>query len=82
MRHGFDADIPRLDVDIVYIGSAAAEAGRLIDLIGESGGQQNLCQQRVWVKSNGRQQIIELLRREGLDGRIVLSRKQRRAGRQ
>ena len=57
MRHGFDADIPRLDVDIVCIGAAAADAGRLI-----------LRQQRVWVKSNGRQQIIELLRREGLDG--------------
>ena len=68
MRHRFDADIPRLDVDIVRIGGAAAELGRLIDLIGEGGSQQNLRQQRIWVKSNGRQQIIELLRREWLDG--------------
>ncbi len=73
MRHGFDADIPRLRIDIVRICSAAAETGRFIDLVGERRSRKNLSQQRVGIESDRREQVIEFFRREGLQRPVVLS---------
>jgi hypothetical protein len=77
MGDGLDADVPGLPVDVGGVGVGADETGRVVNLVGERRGNQDLRQQRIRVQGNRGQQVVQLLRREQLVRWHVLCPKQR-----
>ena len=61
MRHGLDADVPRLAVHIVGIRIVAHEAGRFVDLVRERRGDEDLGQERIGVERDRRQKVVQLV---------------------
>jgi hypothetical protein len=59
MRECLNADIPRLRFDETLIHLAVQKRLRLRNLVPETCGRQNLSQQRIRIKSNRREHLIQ-----------------------
>jgi hypothetical protein len=61
MSDRFNADIPGLAFDQAFVYFAVKQSLGLCDLIHKTCGGQDLRQQRVRIKRNGRQHLIEFI---------------------
>ena len=82
MGNRLDADVPRLAVNVVRVGIVADETGRLIDLVRERRGHQDLREQGIRVERDWSEQVVELVRRERLIDCVVLGQERRGQGHQ
>ena len=62
MRDRFDSDIPVLCLDQVFVYRAVKQCLSFCNLIRKTCGGQNLRQQRIGIKSDRCQDLIELFR--------------------
>ena len=62
MRERFHSDIPVLGLDQVFVYRAVKQSLSFCNLIRKTCGGQNLRQQRVGIKSDRREHLIELFR--------------------